>query len=64
MHEIFEVTSAKMHPNILHLMTATLRASRYKKQYSQPLKNAPFTYENHCENVSNINTERPLEKQA
>lgn len=51
-----------MHPNILHLVTATLHAARYGKQYSPPLKNAPFTYENHSENVGNINTERPLEK--
>lgn len=30
MHQIFEVTSTRMHPNILHLVTATLHSKVQK----------------------------------
>lgn len=51
-----------MHPNILHLVTATLLTARYRQQYSQPLKKNSIL----CRKITvgNNNTEGPLEKQA
>lgn len=70
-HSIVHVTAKmeyqslkEMHPDIPNCVTATLYAARYRKRHSQPLKNAPLTSGNHSENVGNINTERPLEKQV
>lgn len=51
-----------MNPNILHLMTATQHTVRYRRQYSRPLKMLHLL-KKIMENVGDINTERPLEKQ-